>query len=42
MKGESGRYFNEVERVAEGKERGGWVMLISAVNALTCNMDLIA
>ncbi len=33
-----GRLVNEVERVGEG----GWGMLISFVDALTCNMGLIA
>ncbi len=39
--GEGGRQVNEVERVDEGEKEGGWCMLIGAVNALTCNMDLI-
>ncbi len=33
-----GRLVNEIERVGEG----GGGMLISVVDALTCNMDLIA
>ncbi len=35
------KVVNEGERVEEG-EKGGWCIIISAVNALTCNMDLIA
>ncbi len=36
------RSVNGVERVEEGEKGGGWGILISAVNALICNMDLIA
>ncbi len=42
MKGGGRGSVNEVERVEEGEKGGGWGMVITAVNALTCNMDLIA
>ncbi len=38
--GGGGMLVNEVEVVEEWEKRGG--LLISALNALTCDMDLIA